>query len=270
MIIGIAAWHLARRQHIEVMRASLRFGLFMALAAGIGTTITGDMQGKVMTEVQPMKMAAAEALWDSKSDASFSVFTIGTRDATREVFSVRLPYLLSFLAEGDIHANVEGINNLQAEYEQRFGPGDYTPHIPTTYWSFRYMIGLGGITTALALLGIWLTRRGRLPDNRWLWRAFIWTTPLAILSNSFGWIFTEMGRQPWAVFGEMLTREAASPSVPGWQVITSLVVFAALYLVIAAIALRLIVRYAQAGPPPDAGDPASAAGTSTPRLTFAY
>ena len=195
-------------QHIEVMRASLRFGLFMALAAGIGTTITGDMQGKVMTEVQPMKMAAAEALWDSKSDASFSIFTIGTRDATREVFSVRLPYLLSFLAEGDIHANVEGINDLQAEYEQRFGPGDYTPHIPTTYWSFRYMIGLGGVTTALALLGIWLTRRGRLPDNRWFWRAFIWTTPLAILANSFGWIFTEMGRQPWAVFGEMLTREA--------------------------------------------------------------
>ena len=120
VIVGIAAWHLTRRQHIEVMRASLRFGLFMALAAGIGTTITGDTQGKVMTEVQPMKMAAAEALWDSKSDASFSLFTIGTRDATREVFSVRIPFLLSFLAEGDIHANVEGINDLQAEYEQRF------------------------------------------------------------------------------------------------------------------------------------------------------
>ncbi len=171
VVIGIAAWHLARKQHVEVMRASLRFGLFMALAAGIGTTITGDMQGKVMTEVQPMKMAAAEALWDSKSDASFSLFTIGTRDGKREVFSVRLPYLLSFLAEGDIHARVEGLNDLQAAYEQQFGPGDYTPHVPTTYWSFRYMIGLGGVTTALALLGIWLTRRGRLPENRWIWRA---------------------------------------------------------------------------------------------------
>ena len=138
------------------------------MAAGIGTTITGDMQGKVMTEVQPMKMAAAEALWDSKSDASFSLFTIGTRDATHEVFSVRVPYLLSYLADGDIHARVEGLNDLQAEYAQRFGPGDYTPHVPTTYWSFRYMIGLGGVTTALALLGIWLTRRGRLPDNRWV------------------------------------------------------------------------------------------------------
>jgi cytochrome d ubiquinol oxidase subunit I len=252
------------------MRASLRFGLFMAVAAGIGTTITGDMQGKVMTEVQPMKMAAAEALWDSKSDASFSLFTVGTRDAKREVFSVRVPYLLSYLADGDIHAEVEGLNDLQAEYAQRFGPGDYTPYVPTTYWSFRYMIGLGGVTTALALLGIWLTRRGRLPGNRWFWRAFIWTTPLAILANSFGWIFTEMGRQPWAVFGEMLTRDALSPSVPAWQVITSLVVFAVLYVVIATIALRLLIRYAQAGPPPDAPAPSPEAQTPTPQLTFAY
>ncbi len=270
VIIGIAAWHLARHQHIEVMRASLRFGLFMAVAAGIGTTITGDMQGKVMTEVQPMKMAAAEALWDSKSDASFSLFTIGTRDAKHEVFSVRVPYLLSYLADGDIHAKVEGINDLQAEYEQRFGPGDYTPYVPTTYWSFRYMIGLGGVTTALAVLGLWLTRRGKLPDNRWFWRALIWTTPLAILANSFGWIFTEMGRQPWAVFGEMLTRDALSPSVPAWQVITSLVVFAVLYLVIATIALRLIFRYAKAGPPPDTPAATSDAETHTEQLTFAY
>ena len=270
VIIGIAAWHLARKQHIEVMRTSLRFGLFAALAAGIATTITGDMQGKVMTEVQPMKMAAAEALWDSKSEASFSIFTIGTRDATREVFSVRIPFLLSYLADGNIHATVEGIKDVQAEYEQKFGPGDYTPHIATTYWSFRYMIGLGAVTTALALLGIWLTRRGRLPDNRWFWRALIWSTPLAILANSFGWIFTEMGRQPWVVFGEMLTRDGLSPSVPAWQVITSLVVFAALYLVIGTIALRLFVRYAQAGPPPDATAPESETESPTRQLNFAY
>jgi cytochrome d ubiquinol oxidase subunit I len=112
------------------------------------------------------------------------------------------------------------------------------------------MIGLGAVGTGLALLGIWLTRRGRLPKNRWFWRALVWSTPLAILANSFGWIFTEMGRQPWAVFGEMLTRDALSPSVPAWQVVTSLVVFAILYLVIATIALRLIFRYAKAGPRP--------------------
>jgi cytochrome d ubiquinol oxidase subunit I len=269
VVIGISAWHLARRSHVDVMRTSLRFGLAAAVIAGVGTTLTGDFQGKVMTEVQPMKMAAAEALWDSKSEASFSIFTIGTRDASHEVFSVRVPYLLSFISHGDIHATVEGINDVEDQYEHRYGPGDYRPHVPTTYWSFRYMIGLGAVTTALAVLGLWMTRRGRLPDRPLFWRVLIWSTPLAIFGNAFGWIFTEMGRQPWAVFGEMLTRDALSPLVPAWQVITSLVVFAVVYVVLAVVAVRLLIRYAQAGPPPD--EPKSVdAEAGTRKLAFAY
>jgi cytochrome d ubiquinol oxidase subunit I len=269
VIIGISAWHLARGSHIDVMRTSLRFGFAAAVIAGIGTTITGDAQGKVMTEVQPMKMAAAEALWESKSEASFSIFTIGTRDASHEVFSVRVPYLLSFISHGDIHATVEGIDDVQEEYEKVYGPGDYRPHIPTTYWSFRYMIGLGAVTTALATLGLWLTRRGRLPTNPWFWRALIWSTPLAILGNAFGWIFTEMGRQPWAVFGEMFTRDALSPVTPAWQVITSFSVFIVLYAALAVVAMRLLIRYAKAGPPPDEPKSVDTEGEDR-KLTFAY
>jgi cytochrome bd ubiquinol oxidase subunit I len=269
VVIAISAWHLARGAHIDVMRTSLRFGFAAAVLAGIGTTITGDIQGKVMTEVQPMKMAAAEALWDSQSQASFSIFTIGTRDATHEVFSVRVPYLLSYISHGDIHATVEGINDVQAEYERIFGPGDYRPHIPTTYWSFRYMIGLGAVTTALGLLGLWLTRRGRLPDNPWFWRILIWTSPLPILANAFGWIFTEMGRQPWIVFGEMFTRDALSPVTPAWQVLTSLAVFTAIYAALAVVAVRLLFRYTQAGLPPDEPESADTDGEDR-RLTFAY
>jgi cytochrome bd ubiquinol oxidase subunit I len=269
VVIAISAWHLARGAHIDVMRTSLRFGFAAAVLAGIGTTITGDIQGKVMTEVQPMKMAAAEALWDSQSQASFSIFPIGTRDATHEVFSVRVPYLLSYISHGDIHATVEGINDVQAEYERIFGPGDYRPHIPTTYWSFRYMIGLGAVTTALGLLGLWLTRRGRLPDNPWFWRILIWTSPLPILANAFGWIFTEMGRQPWIVFGEMFTRDALSPVTPAWQVLTSLAVFTAIYAALAVVAVRLLFRYTQAGLPPDEPESADTEGEDR-RLTFAY
>ncbi len=269
VVIAISAWHLARGAHIDVMRTSLRFGFAAAVLAGIGTTITGDIQGKVMTEVQPMKMAAAEALWDAQSQASFSIFTIGTRDASHEVFSVRIPYLLSFISHGDIHATVEGINDVQAEYERIYGPGDYRPHIPTTYWSFRYMIGLGAVTTALGLLGLWLTRRGRLPDSPWFWRILIWTSPLPILANAFGWIFTEMGRQPWVVFGEMFTRDALSPVTPAWQVLTSLAVFIAIYSALAVVAVRLLFRYTQAGLPPDEPDAADTDGEDR-RLTFAY
>ncbi len=269
VVIAISAWHLARGAHVDVMRTSLRFGFAAAVLAGIGTSVTGDLQGKVMTEVQPMKMAAAEALWDSQSQASFSIFTIGTRDATHEVFSVRVPYLLSFISHGDIDATVEGINDVQAEYERIYGPGDYRPHIPTTYWSFRYMIGLGAVTSALGLLGLWLTRGGRTPEKPLFWRILIWTAPLPILANACGWVFTEMGRQPWAVFGEMFTRDALSPVTPAWQVLTSLAVFATIYAVLAVVAVRLLIRYAQAGPPPD--EPKSADPEGEGRtLTFAY
>jgi cytochrome d ubiquinol oxidase subunit I len=269
VVIAISAWHLARGSNVDLMRTSLRFGFAAAVIAGIGTTITGDAQGKVMTEVQPMKMAAAEALWDSKSEASFSIFTIGTRDASHEVFSLRVPYLLSFISHGDIHATVEGINDVQAEYEHEYGPGDYRPSIPVTYWSFRYMIGLGAVTTAFGVLGLWFTRRGKLPSNKWVWRALIWSAPLAVFGNAFGWIFTEMGRQPWAVFGEQFTRDAMSPSTPAWQVITSLTVFAIIYAAIAVVALRLLIRYAQAGPPPDAPKSTDTEGEDR-QLTFAY
>ena len=131
------------------------------------------------------------------------------------------------------------------------------------------MIGLGAVTTALGALGLWLTRRGRLPDKPLFWRALIWTTPLAILANGFGWIFTEMGRQPWVVFGEMFTREALSPVTPAWQVIISLAVFTAVYIVLAVVALRLLIRYAQAGPPPDETKSADTDGGDR-KLAFAY
>jgi cytochrome d ubiquinol oxidase subunit I len=196
-----------------------------------------------------MKMAAAEAIYQTRAPASFSIFTIGTPDGRHEVWSLRVPRLLSYLAEGRFNAKVEGINDIQAEYERRYGPGDYRPIIPVTYWGFRYMIGFGMLTSALALLGLWLIRRRRLPESTWFWRAALWTLPFPLIANSFGWIFTEMGRQPWVVFGQLFTRDGVSPNVPAWNVILSLGGLTAVYLVLAIIEVRLLARYAKAGPP---------------------
>jgi cytochrome bd ubiquinol oxidase subunit I len=247
-IIGISAWHLKRRRHVEVMRESLKMGCVIAVLFGVLVTVTGDLQAKVMTEVQPMKMAAAEAIWDTQAPASFSIFTIGTPDGEHELFSVRIPYLLSFMAEGDINAPVEGIRDVQRDSEERFGPGDYRPIIPVTYWSFRYMIGFGIVTTLLGLVGLWMLRGGRLPENKWFYRIAMWTIPFPLLANSFGWIFTEMGRQPWVVYSQMFTRDGVSPLVGPGLVLTSLTVATLLYLVLAVIEVGLIARYAKAGP----------------------
>ncbi len=268
-VIGISAWHLRRRQHVEVMRTSMKWGMVTALIFGALVAITGDAQAKVMTEQQPMKMAAAEAIWDTAAPASFSIFTIGTPDGEHELFSVRVPHLLSFLATGDFNAQVEGIRNVQAAEQQRFGPGDYRPVIPVTYWSFRYMIGFGMLTSALSLLGLWLMRRGRLPRSKWFYRVAMWTIPFPLIANSFGWLFTEMGRQPWVVFGQMLTRNAVSPLVGPATAATSLIGLSLLYLVLAVIEVGLLVRYAKAGPPqvePSHGEDVEDENA----LTFAY
>jgi cytochrome d ubiquinol oxidase subunit I len=249
LMIGISGWHLARRQHVDVFRPSLKLGLWVTLIASLGVALSGDVQGRIMTEQQPMKMAAAEALYSTSQPASFSVLTIGTLDGSREIFSIKVPRLLSFVATGSLDGEVEGIDDVQAASEQRFGPGDYRPLVPVTYWSFRFMIGFGMVSAGLALVGLWLTRRGRLPSNRWFWRVAIWSMGFPLLANAFGWIFTEMGRQPWAVFGVLRTDASVSPGVPAGQLLTSLIVFTALYAVLAVIEVRLLSKYARAGPP---------------------
>lgn len=272
VLIAVSAWHLGRRRHVEVFRPSLRLGLWVTLASSAALVVTGDIQGKIMTDQQPMKMAAAEALYETAQPAPFSLFTIGTLDGHEPLYTLDVPRLLSYLADGNFDAEVEGVNELQREYQEKYGPGDYRPYIPVTYWSFRLMIGFGLLMGAISLVGLWLTRRGRLPRHRWVWRVAVAGAVLPFLANSAGWIFTEMGRQPWTVFGQFLTSESVSPGVSAGTVLTSLIVFTALYGVLAVIELGLVVHYAKAGPPSEAELSASGQaepGDETP-LAFAY
>src|SRR5262249_41996820 len=130
--------------------------------------------------------------------AAFSILTIGTLDGQQEIWSLDVPYLLSFLATGSFDGQVQGINNLQAQYQATYGPGSYIPYVPISYWSFRFMIGFGILAAAIAVWALRAIRRGRIPTSRWLLRAGVLLPLTPLLGNSFGWIFTEMGRQPWA------------------------------------------------------------------------
>ncbi|GAA1443923.1 cytochrome ubiquinol oxidase subunit I [Leifsonia poae] len=252
LIISVAAWHLARKQNIETMRPALKFGLWTMVGAGALTVLSGDQLGLAMVQTQPMKMAAAEALYKTSTgaDASFSIFTLGTPDGVHELFSIRIPYLLSFLSTHTLDGTVEGINDLQAHYVQIYGPGDYTPIIWVTYWAFRWMIGLGALHVLIAVVGLWITRKGRMPQRVWVWKVAIWAFPLSLLAMTVGWIFTEMGRQPWIVFSLMKTADGVSPNVTGLTVLISLVAFTAIYGVLAVVEFLLIKRAAQKGPAP--------------------
>jgi cytochrome bd ubiquinol oxidase subunit I len=220
LLLAVSAWHLRRGNQVEVFRPGLRLGAWVVLVAGLLVVVTGDVQARVMTEQQPMKMAAAEALYDTSKPASFSLFTIGSLDGREEVYSVRIPSLLSFMATADPNGTVEGINDLQAQSVQRYGEGDYVPYVPVTYWSFRLMIGFGALAMLVALVALWATRRGRQPTSRLLWFGATATVALPLLANSFGWIFTELGRQPWTVFGVFKTSESVSPGVSAGEVAT--------------------------------------------------
>ena len=248
VVVAVAAYHLSRGQYLDEMRTALRFGLIVNIVAFVGVALSGDQLGLVMVETQPMKMAAAEALYQTTAGASFSIFTWGTPDGSSELFSIRIPYVLSFLSTHDFMGTVEGINDLQAQYQSEFGPGDYTPIIWVTYWSFRWMIGLGALAALISAVGLWLTRGGRTPTRNWVWKVAIWSAPLPLVASLVGWIFTEMGRQPWIVFGLMRTEDGVSPGVTGLEVLISLVAFTLIYGALAVVEFRLIVRAAVDGP----------------------
>ena len=207
-----------------------------------------------MTQVQPMKMASAEALFDTEQPASFSVITIGTPDGQHELWAIKIPNLLSFLAEGNFHGEVKGIRELQQAYEQTYGPGTYSPNIPLTYWSFRWMIGLGLAGMAAGAWLLFSIRRGRSPSARY-WPALLIALPLLpLFANSFGWIFTETGRQPWLVFGLLTTTAGVSPNNTVGEVLTSMIVFTALYGTLAVVEVRLMLKYIREGLP-DVSEP---------------
>ncbi len=272
LVAGISIWLLLRNRSVEVVRGTMKLGLVTTLIAGALVMFTGDIQGKVMTEQQPMKMAAAEALYETAQPAPFSLFTIGTLDGSEPIFSVEVPKLLSFLATGDFNAQVQGINDLNAQYKEQFadsGLTDFRPNIPLAYWTFRLMIGAGLLAMLYAAWALWRYRRGKAPRSKWESRLALTIPFVPLLGASIGWIFTETARQPWIVWGLMPTAQGVSPGVSALQVTTTLVGFTLLYGVLAVVEVGLIARVVRQGPPTEVTDPFETREADAP-LTVTY
>jgi cytochrome d ubiquinol oxidase subunit I len=257
-------------------------GCLVALAATAGLFLTGDAQGKLMFQQQPMKMASAESLCHTETDPDFSILTVGTHNNCDSVTHlIEVPYVLPFLAEGEFTGvRLEGVKDLQQSYQDKFGPGDYRPNLFVTYWSFRAMIGLLAVPALFAVVALWLTRRGRIPNARWVSRFALVTLPTPFLANSAGWVFTEMGRQPWVVVpnptGDAMLRLNVADGVSGHSVgvvVTSLVTFTLVYAGLAVIWFWLIRRYVVEGPQEHDSEPAAPTPPSDDEvapLSFAY
>jgi cytochrome d ubiquinol oxidase subunit I len=270
-VAGISAWLLVKKMDIEMSRSTLKLGLITMMVSFLMVFVSGDITSKIMTEQQPMKMAAAEALYETTESAPFSLLTIGTLDGSRSVFQIDIPSVLSFLATGDFKGTVKGVNDLQAEYELTYGPGDYSPNIPLAYWSFRLMIGFGGLGFLFALLALFQMRRGRTPHGKWFLPAMIFLPFTPLLANSFGWIFTEAGRQPWAVFGLIRTSDGVSAVVSAGSVLSTMIVFTLLYGVLAFIEVGLTLKVIKNGPQTELDyENPKLGGSDTKPLVMAY
>ncbi|MCV7413597.1 cytochrome BD ubiquinol oxidase subunit I [Mycobacterium florentinum] len=287
-VAAVSAWWLIRAKKTAdldlgaVFRPAAILGCWVALFATVGLFFTGDLQGKLMFQQQPMKMASAESLCDTQTDPDFSILTLGRHNNCDSITRViEVPYVLPFLAESKFTGvTLQGVRDIQKASEHKFGPNDYRPNLFVTYWSFRMMIGLMAIPVLFALTTLWLTRGGRNPTQSWFsWFALL-TIPTPFLANSAGWVFTEMGRQPWLVVpnptGDQQVRLTVSQGVSdhaSGMVVTSLVTFTLVYAVLAVIWFWLLKRYIVEGPLEHDAEPAPPKGPGDDEvapLSFAY
>jgi cytochrome d ubiquinol oxidase subunit I len=274
LVLGISAFGLLRKRSIDVYSRSIRKVLPLALVAAVLTGAFGHTQGMLMEKQQPMKMAAAEALYKTTKGASLSIFAVGPFEhfPKRLNTDIRIPHLLSIIGTFSWNGEVKGVNQLQAEDVKKYGPGDYVPILGITYWTFRLMAGIGMLLLAIPLIGLLLIRRKALERSR----RFLWVcvggAALPVIANLTGWIFTEMGRQPWVVYGLLKTSEARSPLVGSGSIIITIVGYTLLYGVLLVVGGKLFLREIAHGPEPEPGDsPSEAPGAPTrPDLILAY
>ncbi len=271
VVAGVSAYLIIKRKDLEMARSTFKLGAITMLISFALVAISGDITARIMTEQQPMKMAAAEALYDTQANAPFSLLTIGTLDGSKAVFQLGIPSVLSFMSTGDFNGVVEGINDLETMYDEKYGAGDYTPNVPLAYWSFRLMIGFGVIAALFVFLALWQMRRGGTPKGKWFGPAMYSLPFLPLLANSFGWIFTETARQPWAVFGLIKTEDGVSAVVSAGAVLFTMIVFTLLYGVLAFIEFGLILKVIKNGPTEelDYDDP-ELGGSDDKQLVMAY
>lgn len=250
LITGISAYKLMKRQDVELFKKSFTIAIIIGLITSFATALYGHQQAQYLVKTQPMKMAAAESLWGKSGDpAPWTVYAHIDPKTGENTFEIKIPYLLSFLSYSEFSGEVKGMNELQAEYEQTYGPGDYVPPVRTTFWSFRVMVAAGSLMIVLGMYGTYLAWRKKLDrPNKWYYRIMLWAISLPFIANTSGWIMTEIGRQPWTVFGYMRTEDSISPSVTSGQILFSLIAFTAIYAVLAAVMVYLFVKVIKKGP----------------------
>ncbi|MEH7513094.1 cytochrome ubiquinol oxidase subunit I [Gottfriedia acidiceleris] len=247
-VAGVSAYKILKKQETELFKKAFNLAMVFALIAGIGVAFSGHSQAKHLMKTQPMKMAASEGLWkDSGDPASWMAFGLIDSKKKENKYEVEVPYLLSYLAYEKFEGKVPGMNTLQKQYEKLYGPGNYIPPVNTVFWSFRIMAGAGMVMILMAMLGLYFSYRKKLESKNLFLKASILLISLPFIANTAGWVMTEIGRQPWTVFGLMTTAASVSPNVSKGSLIFSITTFTTMYAILAVVLVYLFVKEIKKG-----------------------
>jgi cytochrome d ubiquinol oxidase subunit I len=250
-VMGISSYHLLRRQHTSFFTKSFRLALGFALIFSVAEVVQGHIHGAEVAKIQPTKLAAMESLWDTQANAPMWLLLIPDQKNERNLVEFgRIPDALSMLAYHSPQAVVKGLKDF---------PKEDRPPVALTFLSFRLMVGLGFLFVLLTVVG-WFKRR-KLESSPGYLKVMLYAIPLPYIALQAGWMVTEVGRQPWIVYGLMRTSDAVSP-IAASQVGITLAAFVLVYSLLGAVAFYLIAKFARQGPEPapaaaDSGEVAS-------------
>jgi cytochrome d ubiquinol oxidase subunit I len=266
VVFGVCCWHFARGRNVEIFRPAAKVALIVLVPVSCANLWFGSHFGILVTSLQPMKISAAEAQWSDCEKCAFSLFQIGGFTASNPTpsFSIEIPGLLSYLSTGSFKGKVTGLNELNKQYEARYGRGNYEPPIEAIYWSMRGMAYAGSLVALVSIIGAFLLWKGRLERLRWFLWLGVATIFMPFIACAFGWCLTEIGRQPWIVQGLLKTGNANSPAVSATWLGISLGVFVSLYIALLVLDVWLMRRYAGRDP----SDPGDEPGPATPAIGY--
>ncbi len=238
-ILGTSAWQILKGRHVEFARRSMRSAIVPAFSVIMLTLFVGHHHGHQVSQTQPAKLAAFEGIWNTQTHAPLMLFGWPSQSEEENRFALRIPGMVSLFIGGKFNTEVQGLKD--------FPPEDRPP-VAISFWSFHLMFYMGMWMALIAFLGVifWLTKK--LLDHRiYLWAAAL-TVPLPFLANEVGWVAAEVGRQPWVVYGELRTADAVSATVPGGQVLASIIMFSLIYSLLFGLWIYLLRRQFHKGP----------------------
>ena len=257
-VVGASAWAIRNKRFPEHSHKAFAMGLGLIAILAPAQLVIGDLHGLNTLRHQPAKIAAMEGHWETQQGAPLLLFAIPDQAAERNRLELAIPKLGSLILTHDSMGEVAGL---------RDWPPEERPPVTIVFFAFRLMVGLGLLMIFVGLAGLWLRWRGRLYDTDWFLRLCVWCTPIGFVAILAGWFVTEIGRQPWTIYGQLHRSDSLSPSLTGAQVLGSLLIYVAAYCVIFGTGIYYLIRIARRGP--TVGEPAPAGATARRPLSGA-